>query len=505
MAKQVCDIQAGKGMSVNQSNEHLRVGHENAYAKKITGTMDPTREHLNFEIGREGVVKEVDKHTSISRRIRENLKARGIIDPNAGLDQDDPRRRITVANIILQGSRDVMRQMAFGNQEVNYERGADNSQVVRQKDIETWATDMYRFMAKKYGEDNIAAFVVHLDETNPHCHCTLLPITPKGKFSYNYFFGGKDEGPKKLKLLHDELSEVNAKYGLERGESVALTGAKHKSYLQWVKEEISTGKETIHEQEHTISQQSATISARQQHLYDINAEIRKANKKLKALTTMVNNLETKKADIEAQINQLNEDYNKGKISYDEMVAKKTSLEGEKATVEEQLADKQGKLKTAIQELKENAQKKHQLELDYEQLRRDINKNLPMKEERDFRDVNAELWRQALPEVEKEYAALEEFSQKLPPGLKMEFDSLMEGTFIEDIAERGNQIAAVTVSLFNNYIDEATKFAESHGGGGGGPGSGWGKDRDEDDEAYRRRCCIMGRMMMQPVGRKLKRN
>ena len=226
---------------------------------------------------------------------------------------------------------------------------------------------------------------------------------------------------------------------------------------------------------------------------------------MKALTTMVNNLEAKKTGIEAQINQLNEDYNKGKISYDEMVAKKTSLEGEKATVEEQLADKQSKLKTAIQELKENAQKKHQLELDYEQLRRDINKDLPMKEERDFRDVNAELWRQALPEVEKEYAALEEFSQKLPPGLKMEFDSLMEGTFIEDIAERGNQIAAVTVSLFNNYIDEATKFAESHGGGGGGPGSGWGKDRDEDDEAYRRRCCIMGRMMMQPVGRKLKRN
>ena len=129
-------------------------------------------------------MKEVDKHTSISRRIRENLKARGIIDPNVGLDQDDPRRRITVANIILQGSRDVMQQMAFGNQKVNYERGADNSQVVRQKDIETWATDMYRFMAKKYGEENIAAFVVHLDETNPHCHCTLLPITPKGKFSY---------------------------------------------------------------------------------------------------------------------------------------------------------------------------------------------------------------------------------------------------------------------------------------------------------------------------------
>ena len=98
MAKQVCDIRAGKGITVAQSNEHLRVGQQNAYMKKVSGTQDPTREHLNFEIGRDGIVKEVDKDTSIPTRIREILKARGITDPNAGLSEDDPRRRRTVAN-----------------------------------------------------------------------------------------------------------------------------------------------------------------------------------------------------------------------------------------------------------------------------------------------------------------------------------------------------------------------------------------------------------------------
>ena len=159
MAKQVCDLRAGKGITVAQSNEHLRVGQQNAYMKKVSGTQDPTREHLNFEIGRGGVVKEVDKDTSIPTRIREILKARGITDPNAGLSEDDPRRRRTVANIILEGSRDVMRQLAFGNQEVNFKRGSDNSQVTRCPGIEKWAQDMYHFMADKYGEDNIAAFV----------------------------------------------------------------------------------------------------------------------------------------------------------------------------------------------------------------------------------------------------------------------------------------------------------------------------------------------------------
>ena len=118
--------------------------------KKVSGTQDPTREHLNFEIGRDGIVKEVDKDTSIPTRIREILKARGITDPNAGLSEDDPRRRRTVANIILEGSRDVMRQLAFGNQEVNFKRGSDNSQVTRCPGIEKWAQDMYHFMADKY-------------------------------------------------------------------------------------------------------------------------------------------------------------------------------------------------------------------------------------------------------------------------------------------------------------------------------------------------------------------
>ena len=93
MAKQVCDLKPSKGMTRAQSNEHLRIAQQSAYNKQVSGTQDPTREHLNFEIGRGGVVKEVDKDTSIPTRIREILKARGIIDPNAGLSEDDPRRR----------------------------------------------------------------------------------------------------------------------------------------------------------------------------------------------------------------------------------------------------------------------------------------------------------------------------------------------------------------------------------------------------------------------------
>ena len=54
--KQVCDMKAGKRMTVAQSNEHLRVGNSSAWNANRAGNLDPTRSHLNFEIGKGGVV-----------------------------------------------------------------------------------------------------------------------------------------------------------------------------------------------------------------------------------------------------------------------------------------------------------------------------------------------------------------------------------------------------------------------------------------------------------------
>ena len=184
-AKNVIDMRPGKGFTTSQSNEHLRRLSDSNRAKKAQWNYDPSREHLNFEIGKGGCVKMVDKAKSIPQRIQEILSARGITDPNLKLlyEGKQPFYR-TVANFILGGNRDVMRELAFGNQTVNWEKGADNSEVVRLAGIEKWAKDSYQFMCDKYGEQNIVAFVVHLDEVNPHCHCTVLPITPKNKISF---------------------------------------------------------------------------------------------------------------------------------------------------------------------------------------------------------------------------------------------------------------------------------------------------------------------------------
>lgn len=89
---------------------------------------------------------------------------------------------------------------------------------------------MYKFVCERFGEQNIASFIVHLDETNPHVHCTMLPITENNKFSWKSYFGElKTDGLRIYSSLHNDIAKINQKYGLERGDRISETGARHRS------------------------------------------------------------------------------------------------------------------------------------------------------------------------------------------------------------------------------------------------------------------------------------
>ena len=483
--KQVCDVRASKGMTIAQSNGHLRVGEGKAWKSKIAGTYDPTREHLNFEVCRGGVIRQVDKDTSVTKRIREIYKERGIKDPNIGLSANDPRRRRSVADIILQGSRERMRELAYGGQEVDYGRGADNSRVTRNAAIEQWAVDMYNFMARKYGEQNIAAFVVHLDESNPHIHCTLLPITEKDKVSYNHFFGGsKEDARRKYKELHDELAEVNKKYGLARGESVARTGAQHKSYLQWLQERIAENDETIQEQSRL--------------LHDINREVKKAETRLKGLNTMLDNLEKHRLDILAEIELLENEVTSNEAEKEELDAKIRQLKTELQLTEDKIAGRKEQLRTATEQLKELGHRRAEIQQDYDEMQRQINREMPALHNKTLHDMEAVGWRIAAEDAIGRSDQIASFRDSLTATQETHFNSIFDGSMFEIMATRAAEITAVASALFLGYIDQATQYAES-AGGGGGPGSGWGRKKDEDDMAFGRRCFLLARNMLTPDG------
>ena len=535
--KNVIDMRPGKGFTTSQSNEHLRRMADKESAKKAQWNYDPSRERLNFEIGKGGVVKEVDKMKTIPQRIKENLEARGIKDPNIPLINQgkDPYYR-TVANFILGGNREVMRNLAFGNQKVDWERGADNSDLKRMPEIEAWAKDAYAFMCKKYGEQNIAAFVVHLDETNPHCHCTVLPITKKNKFSFfGVFLKGnntKDALSEYMDSLHTEYAEeVGMKYGMERGDSIKETGAVHRTteeYRRKLWKDAQEKEEEVRKNTKTIEQQNSTITNQRGIIASLSREIKHSAARLKALATMIKNLETHKADLEYEVEKLNKDLTTGKISKEEADRKLSQINAEIKKTEEKILDKTGKLKIAESKLHDAELRKAELEAkahEAEEKRSSEEQKTALAVEKTaraegryqeirakYKEVAPAVNVQVIHEMEtlgyhsaafdmknrlSKYNALKDsLSYEQREFLDKMMDDIFDGSVIVSMAENAASICSIAASLYLGYLDNATRIAQSCGGGGG-PGTGWGKRDDEDDFAFKRRCFGMAMKMMRP--------
>lgn len=496
MAKQVFDVQPSHGISAGQSNEHLRNYSVIDPEAKKYGYYDPTRMQLNFEIGKGGIIQPIQSSYSIVQRFKDNLRNRGIKDPNEAKTEKGlkPNRR-TIANIILQGSRDRMMQLAFGDQEVILARGADNSHVRRSEDIEKWALDMYNYIAKKYGEENIIAFVIHLDEKNPHIHCTLVPVV-NNRISWKKVFSAENkiEGSKKWKAMHDEVAVINQRWGLERGTDIKTTGAKHRTseeYWQYLKDKCEL--------------LEAETQDKKESLDFLDKEYRRTDIKVKGLSRMLENLTTRKNDIIEEIQQLEEDANNGRISVDELQKKAQQLHQQLEGTEQKIKEKKEKLDKATEQLDIILDQKADARHKYDDLLRSINREQhtldKMINQRIVQESQANGWRQFTSESRDIYSRLDEYRDSLPYSDRRLFDKftsdILDGSIIEDAAKHSEEIIAITGALYLGCIEQAMNFAQSRGGGGGCPANGWGRKPGEDDESFRERCFGMARLMMRP--------
>ena len=510
MAKQVFDVKPSNGISAGQSCEHLRNYKVIDPEAKKYGYYDPTRMNLNFEVTKGGVVKPVNKHYSIVQRFKDNLRNRGIKDPNEKKIEKDlePNRR-TIANILLEGSRDRMHKLAFGDQKVDITRGADNRHITRQPAIEKWAVDMYNYVAKKFGEENIIAFVVHLDEKNPHIHCSLIPVADN-KISWKKVFSGanKVEGSRKWKAMHDEIAAVNEKWGLERGDDINVTGAKHRTseeYWQYLRDKCN--------------ELEAETQDKQESLDFLDKEYRRTDIKVKGLSRMLENLTTRKNDIVEEIRQLEEDANNGRLSVDELQQKVRQLHQQLEETEQKIKDKKEKLDKATEQLDIILDQKAAAQHKYDDLQRAINREKHTLEELEERN---DVLEDALPEIYSKLAQsvravafttlendckqlcqdIAEWADKnvLSPFKVEQLLDLVDSSLIGELAAFGQHVVAVAGTLYLGNISQAMTFAQSCGGGGNAPDNGWGRKPDEDDEAFLGRCFGMARLMMRPSGK-----
>ena len=103
-------------------------------------------------------------------------------------------------------------------------------------------SDCTKFFTERYGKENIISAVVHLDETTPHMHLNLMPITPDGRLCSKQLF----DKPQLQQLQTNFYEEVGKKYGLQRGKEGSQR--KHLSTAEFKAKKIIEQAEAIREE-----------------------------------------------------------------------------------------------------------------------------------------------------------------------------------------------------------------------------------------------------------------
>ena len=471
--KQMMDFKPVKSVDANVSNEHQRNWSDDLFERKAKDpnhNYDRSRTALNFQVGSGGVITAVDKSRRIGDKVEEIIKKH--LRPDA--------RVTAISNLavmaVFGGNRERMREMAFGSQDF-HEHEETNGHLVRQPEIERWAKDVYGFVCREFGEENVASFIIHLDETGPHAHCVFVPLTADGRLCSKEVLGGKNkiEARQHMRDLHTRLAEVNRKYGLDRGDDIYETGARHRSTAEYNRD--------LHRENAKLE---TLIRDKSGQLGQLEEQIKKAETRVKGLTTMIANLERLEVELNDEIAQLEIDIENGAGDVSELRCRIASLEFQLESTGQKLADKRDKLKLADRQLTELQDK-----LDALSRKRDT----AQKNFHEFTEKNQEQVRMRLTDAV--FARMVVDVRSLLDAMPWELKADIDGDFLTAIAEQPNEILKCAMYLFLGYLDGATQFAQSCGGGGSDTSLPWGRKNDEDDRRFAYRCMMQAHKMLKP--------
>ena len=467
------DFKPVKSVAANVSNEQQRNWSDDLFERKAKNpdhNYDRSRTALNFQVGPGGVITVVDKSRRIGDRVEEIIKNH--LRPDARVTAISNR----AVMVVFGGNRERMREMAFGSQELN-EYEETNGHLIRQPEIEQWAKDVYGFVCREFGEENVASFIVHLDETGPHAHCVFVPLTADGRLSSKEVLGGKTkiDAKQHMRDLHTRLAEVNRKYGLDRGDDIHETGARHRSTAEYNRD--------LHRENARLE---TLIDDNREQLRQLEDEIRKSERRVKGLTTMIANLERQETELNDEIARLESDIENGAGDVSELRCRIAELENQLESTGQKLADKRDKLKTADRQLTEL-----QDELDALSEKRDnAEKNF-----HEFTEKNQEQVRMRLTDAV--FGRLVFDIRELFASMPSEQKADIAGEFLTAIAEQPNEILKCAMYLFLGYLEGASQFAQSCGGGGSSSDLPWGRNPDEDDRRFAYRCMMQAHKMLRP--------
>lgn len=230
------------------------------------------------------------------------------------------------------------------------------------------------------------------------------------------------------------------------------------------------------------------IASKHATLQELYADINKAEKRCKGLTTMIRNLEKQEKDMKGQLSRLQKELASGNGNVTDLNRQIMELEERLRDTKSSLIDKRQKLNIADRQLSSLKQEMDSL--------RQTTDNLQRQKSELTEDVKTQIRMRLTDAVfAKAFVELNRLIDYLTPEQKAQFGN----EFLMHLAEQPAQIVNCAMLLFAGYIDGAIQFAQGSGGGGGSTSDlKWGRDPGEDDRKFAFRCMMQAHRMMRPA-------
>ncbi len=273
---------------------------------KIHPNVDPDRIHLNKEL-----IEFPEEVKDRTEAIQHRLKT-------AGLKRQIGKNQVQVIRIMLSGTPEDMKRIQDEGR------------------LDEWCQDNIDWLKKTYGAENVVAATLHMDETTPHIHASVVPIvqgerrqkdlkkkrqqqeqTDKPKRKYKKKDPNRvrlccDDVMAKTKLIEyqDSYGDAMNKYGLIRG--VKGSDARHITLTEFYRNQVVECKNL----QENIGLLLAVEDAKRLSIEELKRQEQKAKQQSKQAEILKQQKETELKKTEESLNQV-----KGQLKTEELKSK----------------------------------------------------------------------------------------------------------------------------------------------------------------------------------------
>lgn len=197
------------------------------------------------------------------RSIKEKLS--NLVESSRAVRKD----AVVVCNFIVTSDNETMNAL-----------GADRQREFFQDSVK-WFSD-------RYGADRVLNATVHMDETTPHLHIGVMPITQDGRLSAKAIFTKAE-----MKAIQTEFArDVGEKYGLERGvEGSERTHLSEARFKEQKALEMANEHGAIAQELHVLAE-------------DCKQELSEATRSLETVKQEVSTMQDRKDTLQSEIERL---------------------------------------------------------------------------------------------------------------------------------------------------------------------------------------------------------